>query len=189
MIALVFLPLFFGLAQAATVVTDSFGNHTGINGVQIGASVWNATFLDGNFNDNASLPIIYTESFAAGATAALLDLFSAGGEFSQSAIDLHPVDTFGCTGVMNCHFGTAYGVISSGLVLYYDMINWGGADDVFDFSAASWVGEYEVHDNLTWIKWDENISPVPVPAAIWLMGSGLLGLMGFSRRNKALPAA
>jgi len=28
-------------------------------------------------------------------------------------------------------------------------------------------------------------SPVPVPAAAWLMGSGLLGLVGFSRRQQA----
>jgi len=28
-------------------------------------------------------------------------------------------------------------------------------------------------------------APVPIPAAIWLMGSGLLGLTGFSRRHKA----
>ena len=28
-------------------------------------------------------------------------------------------------------------------------------------------------------------SPVPVPAAVWLFGSGLIGLVGFSRRKKA----
>jgi hypothetical protein len=26
-------------------------------------------------------------------------------------------------------------------------------------------------------------SPVPVPAAVWLLGSGLLGLIGIRRRN------
>ena len=30
-----------------------------------------------------------------------------------------------------------------------------------------------------------NISTVPVPAAVWLFGSGLLGLVGFARRKKA----
>jgi len=30
-----------------------------------------------------------------------------------------------------------------------------------------------------------NIAPVPVPAALWLMGSGLLGLFGISRCRKA----
>jgi len=29
-----------------------------------------------------------------------------------------------------------------------------------------------------------NVSPVPVPAAVWLMGSGLLGLVGVARRKK-----
>ncbi|MEQ1637903.1 MAG: VPLPA-CTERM sorting domain-containing protein [Methylococcales bacterium] len=29
-----------------------------------------------------------------------------------------------------------------------------------------------------------SVAPVPVPAAIWLLGSGLVGLMGFSRRKQ-----
>ena len=31
------------------------------------------------------------------------------------------------------------------------------------------------------------VSPVPVPAAAWLFGSGLVGLVGISRRKKGLP--
>ncbi len=31
---------------------------------------------------------------------------------------------------------------------------------------------------------EANVSPVPVPAAIWLFGSGLIGLIGFSKRRK-----
>lgn len=33
-----------------------------------------------------------------------------------------------------------------------------------------------------------SVNPVPVPAAIWLFGSGLLGLIGVSRRNTQLKA-
>jgi hypothetical protein len=29
------------------------------------------------------------------------------------------------------------------------------------------------------------VSPVPIPAAVWLFGSGLLGLVGMARRKKA----
>jgi hypothetical protein len=32
-----------------------------------------------------------------------------------------------------------------------------------------------------------SVSPVPVPAAIWLFGSGLVGLVGISRRKISLP--
>ncbi|VAW79336.1 hypothetical protein MNBD_GAMMA15-1239 [hydrothermal vent metagenome] len=35
-------------------------------------------------------------------------------------------------------------------------------------------------------NWSNNTSPVPVPAAIWLFGSGLLGLVGVARRRKAV---
>ncbi len=36
--------------------------------------------------------------------------------------------------------------------------------------------------------WDDaslEVSAVPVPAAVWLFGSGLLGLVGVARRRKA----
>lgn len=42
------------------------------------------------------------------------------------------------------------------------------------------VGSFLVRDTLT---------PVPVPAAVWLMGSGLLGLLGYSRQRKPMIAA
>jgi len=35
---------------------------------------------------------------------------------------------------------------------------------------------------------DVNVSSVPVPAAVWLFGSALMGLMGVTRRKNALAA-
>jgi hypothetical protein len=31
---------------------------------------------------------------------------------------------------------------------------------------------------------DLESNPVPVPAAVWLLGSGLIGLIGIRRRNR-----
>ena len=42
-------------------------------------------------------------------------------------------------------------------------------------------GEFWVMDNFTY---NEAISSVPVPAAAWLFGSGLIGLVGIARRKK-----
>ena len=52
------------------------------------------------------------------------------------------------------------------------------------FSGVSWssLGSQSfIIDNFSYVK----ASAVPVPPALWLFGTGLLGLIGFSRRSKA----
>lgn len=50
----------------------------------------------------------------------------------------------------------------------------------FNNTATDWGPSGVVYDNL-----NVGAPPVPVPAAIWLFGSGLLGLVGVARRRKA----
>jgi hypothetical protein len=40
----------------------------------------------------------------------------------------------------------------------------------------------------TWYVRDSNVSAVPVPAAVWLFGSGLAGLLGFNRKRAQAAA-
>ncbi len=52
------------------------------------------------------------------------------------------------------------------------------------------VGEYDgdadsIGSLITDGEYTLHVSAVPIPAAVWLFGSGLLGLIGFSRRKKA----
>jgi hypothetical protein len=39
--------------------------------------------------------------------------------------------------------------------------------------------------NFSQVVWDYNITAVPIPAAVWLFGSGLLGMIGIARGKKA----
>jgi hypothetical protein len=48
---------------------------------------------------------------------------------------------------------------------------------------ASWSGASGSSDEYTIVI--SSTSPIPVPAAVWLFGSGLLGLIGIARRKKA----
>ena len=42
------------------------------------------------------------------------------------------------------------------------------------------------NDMGSWVYRDTNfLSQVPIPAAVWLFGSGLIGLVGVARRKKA----
>lgn len=63
------------------------------------------------------------------------------------------------------------------------------------FTFSTGTGEFERGIDLDVIFGSASITRVeviaqtPLPAAVWLMGSGLLGLMGFSRKNKAQAIA
>jgi hypothetical protein len=62
-----------------------------------------------------------------------------------------------------------------------------GATDVSDLSGTpisnTFAGKWHINDATGTVSY-VGVSAVPVPAAIWLFGSGLLGLVGISRRKK-----
>lgn len=71
---------------------------------------------------------------------------------------------------------------------YYDYPNTPTAWNFYfgsGYQSASWIhglyrSAWAVHDGDVGTQ-----AAVPIPAAVWLFGSGLLGLIGISRRNKA----
>jgi len=77
----------------------------------------------------------------------------------------------------------SFGSLSSGdytLDLIFASLDVNGASDFYgDFVFGS--GDGTLAESLT------NVAPavVPIPAAVWLFGSGLIGLVGFARRKKA----
>jgi len=51
--------------------------------------------------------------------------------------------------------------------------------------ATTFAGTWSVNAAAGTLDYTAGVSAVPVPAAVWLFGSGLLGLVGVSRRKKA----
>lgn len=63
-------------------------------------------------------------------------------------------------------------------------------DTIFDFGERKFALDFLTHgydgDGLTADRlgrWTVYVSPVPVPGAVWLLGSGLVGLLGLRRRK------
>jgi hypothetical protein len=56
----------------------------------------------------------------------------------------------------------------------------GTGNDMLEFTFKSYESE-------GWLD-DVSVSAVPVPGAIWLLGSGLIGLFGLSRKKKSAVA-
>jgi hypothetical protein len=93
-----------------------------------------------------------------------------------------------------------FSILTSGdpdLALFPSLVShgyWSGTE--FDFFGA-WLFDFSgggqgdvskdprVGSNYSWAVHVGNVGAVPVPAAVWLFGSGLLGLIGMSRRKKA----
>lgn len=54
----------------------------------------------------------------------------------------------------------------------------------FDDTAGTWAFSAQTADQTTFSWSSSSTTLVPVPAAVWLFGSGLLGLVGIARRKK-----
>ncbi|PCJ83805.1 MAG: hypothetical protein COA54_14955 [Thiotrichaceae bacterium] len=55
----------------------------------------------------------------------------------------------------------------------------------FQFGNGGQSTRNKVNDLFAWAVQSGDVSAVPVPAAAWLFGSGLLGLVGVARRKSA----
>jgi len=62
-------------------------------------------------------------------------------------------------------------------------------DKTPDFGASAWLKASR--NGYDYAHWDINLdlTPVPLPAAVWLFGSAIVGLVGIGRRRKLAAAA
>lgn len=111
-------------------------------------------FIDTNNDGSASATLNYWNGLIDGANALQLFTFSI------------PCSGVGCSGNI--------APVSTGPVLHA-----AGVNSTLDLNMSF---DLTAGDTMT-VSTRFEVSPVPVPAAAWLFGSGLLGLFGFSKRK------
>ena len=152
----------------------------------LGADILTGFDLEVSFDDS----ILSFQSFTVGPGATGLDPFGLDFGLNSYGIDLG----FGTAAVGDLSFesdATLQAIQSDSFVLgtlNFDTLSTGTS--ALTFSYALLAGELDPSGlfvtELQAAVQDGSVSVVPVPAAIWLFGTGLIGLVGFSKRGKAV---
>jgi len=187
-----FLFIYSAISNSATLIVDN-GSLMGASEVDVNGVLYDVSFVDGTCielfngcNENTDFPFTNPANLNDGvllqtAMEALLNqvfIDSPLGNFNSD-----PALTNGCE--RDCFIGTPLWVSSVGglgMGVVYNSQN-SNVD-----SAGSGGGGFNYDDlslniRSTYAVWSQP-AVVPVPSAVWLFGSGLLGLIGLSRRNK-----
>jgi len=193
----IFLMGYSLISNSATLIVNN-GTLMGATGVDVNGTLYDVSFLDGTCvelyngcDDNSDFPFtnpanLYDGSLIMTAMQALLDQVFV--DSSVGLFDSQPALMNGCNTPGGCNIATPFSVNSTGglgvfvahnwALEYRDVISQGSGG--YDTGDTSPIPGYE--DIKVYAVWSE-VSPVPVPAAIWLFGSGLLVLIGIARKK------
>ena len=183
-----------GVANATTVV-DLYGDQDGFGiGLSHGdganyTSIVNEADDDG-FTDTwvystQSWSHVYDLSSLGTLTTATLEIFTLG-QGLQGLTSLYVDDQLVGTLTDGDDVGPAYNyafIDSFDLLAFSSYLD--GADTLRIETLSSgdgWALDYSM------LTLSDDVSSVPVPAAVWLFGSGLIGLLGYGKRKKTTTA-
>jgi hypothetical protein len=158
-----------GDAGVAQFVTTASNNNTG----QMGARPSTALDTWANLGNTT----IALNKNSGNASSVFGTASAAAGIFDTTLIAANPSNWYtlgGETGVSG--LGTAWNL-------------YGVTGTTTSTVALSLLGTATLSANGVTFAPESSGTPVPLPAAIWLLGSGLLGLAGVGRRKAAVPAA
>ena len=184
---------------AFTFVVDAETDRlTGINGLIVGDSIYNATFVEGKaediFYDGTNWNFDFTDGvLARQATEALRAAIE-----SEANYDYYPsMYIYGLAGNTNLtRMMTPYmhqqgspfeSVYSSMFENQHNISYWEEYDMVSGYSVyinEDSAGMLQGYFPWVFVRWEAQGPAVPVPGAIWLLGSGLLGFAGIRRSCK-----
>ena len=174
-------------ATIAVVIDSPSGKLKGFTGVAVGSIIYNVTFIEG------TVPAIFPgglydftqQNDALNAANALLTAYDLFPQFDNT-----PANTFGCTSPFICNILTPYNTNStSGVTNHSEFLNLPFGSFLSLPDSTGIVGTnagFNSTSNTDFVFADwtpQNTSTVPEPTAMLLIGLGLLGLLGVSRRK------
>ncbi len=160
----------------AAVLTFDNGKVSGVTGIESLGSTWDVTFRDGSFSSLSPLYDI-TMTNQNDADTASRDLLA----FLETTIYAKTPDAYlGCTAISPCSISTVFETDGSVAKVVFAGIR--NAENNNTIGTTN----FDVSDDFTFATYASwSVSTVPIPAAIWLFGSGLIGLIGVAKRKKA----
>jgi hypothetical protein len=176
----VFMLAAVGKVNAATVVLDGT-TATGITGLEVnfggGVELYDVDFIQTTAASLYGNPPASTFPFTLGESGIVNDAILAALNGS-TAVSVGPTSALNELDYAFMHFSS---VDDRGNVSFL------GAGGSFVFGGTGWVDASPVTADDTSLLIYADFSPavIPVPAAVWLFGSGLLGLIGIARRKRA----
>jgi hypothetical protein len=193
LICLALLFLSMSSVNAATLNVGG-GNLLGASGINVGGTLYNVEFLNDTcitiFDGcDSTLDFAFNTSATAleAATALLVQVFlnTGAGDFAA-----RPDLTFGCSDPDRCHSWVPYAFNPGGDPLVWQATNNGGAGAGQLVSGPITAAANTANSTLlVFARFTiAPISPVPIPAAIWLFGTALIGLVGFGKRKARIAA-
>ena len=201
----ILISIFCSSISYGAVLNIQNGNLFGATGVDVNGALYDVSFLDGTCielydgcDENTDFPFTNPADLNDGvllgvAMQALLDQVFI--DSTLGAFDTEPELMNGCNVTGGCRVSTPLwanvGAGTAGVFFAFnsnqqdtegakDLVGSGGGTRTFDTRPNSPTAE----DISVYAVWN-GTAVVPIPSAIWLFGSGLLGLVGLARHKKA----
>jgi hypothetical protein len=163
-----------GMAGAATVLTTGPDNDIaiGILDLDVGGTLYNVDFLADTTADDlyGSPPRSYDFDNETAASAALDAVIAA-----LNAHTPEEITDVGADGNVRFYIGYEDTFLDTLLFTVESQ-----------YLNSDWQNNGRFEMTNTFRRVYADFSPIPVPAAVWLFGSGLLGLIGVARRRKTV---
>ena len=165
------------------------GQLTGANNIDVNGVLYDVDFIDLScfaiFSGCDSLSDLDFTTSSAAQSAHIALTSQIFDNPLYSTFDLSPNLVDGCTDTDQCLIWTPYALVGTTGLSAVVLFNRSNSANVAAGSGGAGIntsfGNLSGHVYADWTL----VSAVPVPAAFWLFGTALVGLVGFGRRKKA----